>query len=213
LEDISTDSKITEATLELLFEFTAKSGTPRTGPGLNPTLPSNWIIDWRRFFEIDPNVKVGFSRKIDPFLVNPLANLPNVPTPSSLAVRNLLRGRKVGLPSGQSVARLMRFTPLTEDQISQGPDGAVAKKHNFHIETPLWYYILKEAQVQGRGKHLGQAGSRIVAEVFVGLLKEDSNSFLARKPMWKPTLPAKESGKFTMADLISYVGDINPIGD
>jgi hypothetical protein len=213
LEDISTDSKLTTATLELLFEFTAKSGTPSTGPGLNPTLPSNWIIDWRRFFEIDPNVKVGFSRKLDPFLVNPLANLPNVPTPSSLAERNLLRGRKVGLPSGQSVARLMRFTPLTEAQISQGPDGAVAKKHNFHIETPLWYYILKEAQIQGQGKHLGQVGSRIVAEVFVGLLKEDSNSFLARKPMWKPTLPAKESGKFTMADLLRYVGDINPIGD
>ncbi len=87
----------------------------------------------------------------------------------------------------------------------------MSEKHNFHIETPLWYYILKE--VQGRGKHLGQVGSRIVAEVFVGLLKEDSNSFLARKPMWKPALPAKESGKFTMADLISYVGDINPIGD
>lgn len=213
LEDISTDSKLATATLQLLFEFTAKSGTPGNGPDLNPTLPSNWIIDWRRFFEIDPNVKVGFSRKLDPFLVDPLKDLPNVPEPKSLAVRNLLRGRQVGLPSGQSVAKLMRFTPLTEAQISQGPDGEAARKHNFHIETPLWYYILKEAQIQGQGKHLGQVGSRIVAEVFVGLLQKDSNSFLARRPAWKPTLPAKEPGTFTMADLLRYVNDINPIGD
>jgi hypothetical protein len=59
---------------------------------------------------------------------------------------------------------------------------------------------------------LGQVGSRIVAEVFVGLLQADSSSFLARNPEWKPTLPAKEPGTFTMADLLRFVDDINPIG-
>lgn len=210
---LDTDSKITNGTLELLFEFTAKSGRRDTPLGLNPTLPSNWIIDWRRFFELNSTVQVGFSRKLDPFLVDPLKNLPNVPSPNSLPVRNLLRGIKVGLPPGQSVARFMGFKPLTEAEISQGSDGEVAKKHNFHIESPLWYYILKEAQVQGDGKHLGQVGSRIVAEVFVGLLKADSSSFLVRKPEWKPTLPAQTLGTFTMVDLLNFVADINPIGD
>ena len=198
------------ATLELLFNFTAKSG-PQSEFTSVP-IPSDWIIDWRRFFEIDPKVPVGFSRELDPFLVDPLKNLPNVPKPNSLAVRNLQRGRSVGLPSGQSVARFMGFKPLAKSKIAQGPDGKVAKKHKFDIESPLWYYILKEAQIQGQGKRLGQVGSRIVAEVFVGLLQADSSSFLARNPEWKPTLPAEKPGTFTMADLLRFVDDINPIG-
>ncbi len=193
------------ATLEQLFTFTAKSGT------IVP-IPNVWIIDWRRFFHIDPTMPVGLSRKLDPFLVDPLKNVPNVPSPSSLAVRNLLRGRSLGLPSGQSVAKFMKFKPLTPSEIAKGPDGAVAAKHNFHVETPLWYYILKEAQIQGQGKRLGQVGSRILAEVFVGLLEADSSSFLMRNPDWKPTLPAEKPGMFTMADLLRFVGDINPLG-
>ncbi|MGI2908207.1 peroxidase family protein [Tolypothrix sp. VBCCA 56010] len=198
-------------TLELLFLFTAKSG--KFGDFANIPIPSDWIIDWRRFFQIDPNVQVGFSRKLDPFLVDPLKNLPNVPLPNSLAVRNLLRGRSLGLPSGQSVARFMKLQPLTKAEISTGADGAVAVKHNFHIESPLWYYILKEAQVQGQGKRLGQVGSRILAEVFIGLLEADSSSFLVRCPDWKPILPAQNPGTFTMVDLLKFVGELNPIGD
>jgi len=210
---LETDSKFDSATLQLLFEFTAKSGRRDTPLGLNPTLPSNWIIDWRRFFEIDSNLPVGLSRKLDPLLVDPLKDLPNVPEPRSLAVRNLLRGLKVGLPPGQSVARLMGFQPLSPADIATGEDGKVAKEHGFDIESPLWYYILKEAEIQGNGERLGQVGSRIVAEVFVGLLQKDSSSFLARKPDWKPTLPAQNPGTFTMADLLRFVNDINPIGD
>ncbi|MBW4545460.1 MAG: hypothetical protein KME25_13580 [Symplocastrum torsivum CPER-KK1] len=201
---------VVPASLELLFNFTAKSGPQ--GEFTSVPIPSDWIIDWRRFFEIDPKVPVGFSRELDPFLVDPLKNLPNVPKPNSLAVRNLQRGRSVGLPSGQSIAKFMGFKPLAKSKIAQGPDGKVAKKHKFDIESPLWYYILKEAQIQGQGKRLGQVGSRIVAEVFVGLLQADSSSFLARNPDWKPTLPAEKAGTFTMADLLRFVDDINPIG-
>jgi Animal haem peroxidase len=199
------------ATLELLFQFTAKSG--EFGNLANIPIPSDWIIDWRRFFEIDSTVTVGLSRKLDPFLVEPLKNLPNVPPPNSLAVRNLLRGRSLGLPSGQSVARFMKLQPLTKAEISTGKDGAIAVKHNFQIESPLWYYILKEAEIQGKGKRLGEVGSRILAEVFVGLLEADSCSFLSRSPGWKPTLlPTQVPGKFTMVDFLNFVGDINPIG-
>ena len=198
---------VTPATLQLLFEFTAKSSDGK----VPVPIPSDWIIDWRRFFELDSSISLNLSRKLDPFLVVPLRNLPNVPQPNSLAVRNLQRGRSLGLPSGQSVARYMGFEPLTESEISQGSDGAVAKKHGFHIESPLWYYILKEAQIQADGKHLGKVGSRIVAEVFVGLIQSDSSSFLKRRPNWKPILPAKKPGTFTMADLLNFVGDLSPI--
>lgn len=216
LPSITTDSKLANATLQFLFEFTARSGDPNTPPpiGLNPTLPSNWIIDWRRFFDLDPAIPVGLSRKLDPYLARPLTNLPNVPPPNSLAIRNLLRGRSLGLPSGQSVAWYMGFQPLSPAEIaSAGPDGAIAKELGFHVETPLWFYILKEAELQGGGKRLGEVGSRLVAEVFIGLLESDSSSFLAQNPAWKPTLPAKVAGQFTMADLLTFVKDLNPIGD
>jgi hypothetical protein len=202
---------VVPATLELLFAFTGKSGSPND-PFPVP-IPSDWIIDWRRFFEIDPAVSVNPSRKLDPFLVDPLKNLPNVPPPRSLAVRNLLRGHSLGLPTGQSIARRMRFKPLKPEQIATGSDGAVAQKHGFDRETPLWYYILKEAEIQGQGLRLGQVGSRIIAEVFIGLLEGDSNSYLTRNPDWKPSLPSAIPGTFTMADLLKFVGDLNPIDD
>ncbi|MEL6166290.1 MAG: peroxidase, partial [Cyanobacteria bacterium J06628_3] len=102
---------------------------------------------------------------------------------------------------------------LTPEEISSGLDGAVAEKHNFHIESPLWYYILKEAQIQQQGNRLGQLGSCILAEVFIGLLEADSSSFLACNPEWQPTLPAQVPGTFTMSDLLNFVGELNPIGD
>ena len=216
LHNISTDSKLTEATLELLFAFTQKSDSaPDQGPGLRPTLPSNWIIDWRRFFELEGTKpgSVGLSRKLDPYLAEPLANLPNVPAPSSLAVRNLRRGLKLGLPSGQRVAKYMGLHALSPAEIAaSGPDGAKAKELGFDVETPLWYYILKEAQIRGKGERLGEVGSRIVAEVFVGLLEGDKGSYLSSEPDWQPTL-GKVPGRFTMADLLDFVGDVNPIGD
>ena len=195
------------ATLELLFTFTARSG--RAVP-----IPSDWIIDWRRFFPVDSKVPVGLSRKLDPFLVDPLKNLPGFEAPNnSLAVRNLLRGRSLGLPSGQDVARCMGFRPLSPELISRGTDGQVAAKLGFDVNSPLWYYILKEAQIEGKGIRLGTVGSRILAEVFVGLIEGDRNSFLSRCPKWTPILPAEKPNTFTMTDLLRFVGDVNPIGD
>jgi hypothetical protein len=133
--------------------------------------------------------------------------------PIVLSVRNLLRGRSLGLPSGQNIARAMGFQPLTPDEIATGTDGAVAKSLGFDVETPLWYYILKEAEVQQQGKSLGQVGSRIIAEVFFGLLEGDPTSFVAQNPLWKPTLPNRQGqvGTFELADLIAFTGVISPI--
>jgi hypothetical protein len=42
----------------------------------------------------------------------------------------------------------------------------------------------------------------------------DRASFLWQKgKTWKPQLPCKEEGRFTMGDLLRYVDDINPLGD
>lgn len=66
--------------------------------------------------------------------------------------------------------------------------------------------MLKEAEVQAQGLHLGQVGGRIVAEVFLGLLEHDPSSYLRNEPDWKPLLPSAKKGNFTMPDLIAFTG-------
>jgi hypothetical protein len=51
-----------------------------------------------------------------------------------------------------------------------------------------------------------------VGEVFFGLLEGDPNSFLSRQRDWMHTLPSATQGTFTMADLLRFVNEINPIG-
>ena len=75
----------------------------------------------------------------------------------------------------------------------------------FERSTPLWYYVLKEAEVVADGLHLGPVGGRIVAEVLLGLLQTDPGSYLATQPRWRPTLPSK-SGRFRMTDFLTFAG-------
>ena len=45
--------------------------------------------------------------------------------------------------------------------------------------TPLWFYILAEAE-KGGGNRLGEVGSFLVASTFVGVLLADPDSALSR---------------------------------
>jgi hypothetical protein len=209
------------ASLDLIFTFTGLSGViagelAGSAPGFHvPKLPSNWIIDWRRFHQVlDANpadVPLNLSRALDPFIVKSLHTLPGAG--GSLPFRNLKRGVMLGLPSGQAIAKAMQIkNPLTPDEIAKGDDGKIAKKNGLTENTPLWYYILKEAEQRGGGLKLGPVGSAIVSEVFVGLVHGDHTSYLWLKGKdWKPTLPSKTPGDFTMGDLLRFVGDISPI--
>lgn len=77
--------------------------------------------------------------------------------------------------------------------------------------TPLWVYILREAQLVEDGLRLGPVGGRIVGEVFIGLLEMDPTSILNTGAGWRPTLPSRlGSGEFTMADLLTFAG-IDPV--
>jgi hypothetical protein len=116
-----TPARLTTATLELLFAFTAKSGNP--ADNFQVPIPTNWIIDWNRFFKIDPAVPRNASRKLDPFLPPALHKLANVPVPIELAVRNLIRGRDLGLPSGQSIAGSWVFNPSPPNRLPGGATG------------------------------------------------------------------------------------------
>lgn len=77
--------------------------------------------------------------------------------------------------------------------------------------TPLWYYILKEAEVLEQGLRLGPVGGRIVGEVFIGLLKADKDSYLVVDKNWKPTLPSAKPGDFEITDLLNFAGVVPPL--
>ena len=148
------------------------------------------------------------SYRIDTQLARPLAEIPGdlpalprgIPRgqASSLAVRNLLRGLELGLPSGQDVARAMAITPLDDALLPKEFRGALEGR------WPLWYYVLKEAEIETGGEHLGAVGGRIVAEVLAGLLAGDPLSYLSIDPTWSPTLPGRRQGTFTLTDLVDF---------
>ena len=50
----------------------------------------------------------------------------------------------------------------------------------------MWFYILKEAELRHHGRHLGEVGSRIVAETFIGLAWYDHYSYVFQMPRWTP---------------------------
>ncbi len=74
----------------------------------------------------------------------------------------------------------------------------------FDTDTPLWFYVLKEAELRADGRRLGPVGGRIVAEVFIGLLEGDRVSYLQQDPDWTPTLGPDQD--FRMADLLRFAG-------
>ena len=74
--------------------------------------------------------------------------------------------------------------------------------HGWIGETPLWFYILREADALHQGDRLGPVGGRIVGEVLVGIIDADPESFRSVDPDWTPTLPSRRAGVFGLADIL-----------
>lgn len=171
------------------------------------------FIEWPTFFDFGDG-KVRPNKKIDTILSSPLFKLPGnigavpnphpVTNPQSLAQRNLLRHLTFSLPSGQRVAKAMKLTPLADDDFPE------LKKHGLENRTPLWFYVLREAEKKAGGERLGPVGGRIVAEVFIGLIEGDRSSYLSQDPDWEPTLStinaADKGENFRMVDLLRLAG-------
>jgi hypothetical protein len=171
-------------------------------------IPKDLQMQWKNILPVDPNFPARPPRKIDTKLSGPLSALPLSAVPEGdptkeLAVRNTLRGKRVGLPSGQQVAKAMRVPVLSNATLGLSNDPG------WGGEAPLWYYILKEAELPPyNGERLGPVGGRIMAETLVGLLQRDPNSYLYLDPSWKPTPPIANptTGKFEFTDLLKYAG-------
>jgi Animal haem peroxidase len=228
-----------DGTLELLFEFSGLSGTLGGGE----KLPSNWIADFRRLYDfkpirpdlVVPPAKFNRARRIDTRLANPLRHLPQLtigPPPvaesdptRNLAYRNLTRARMVRLATGQQMAKFLKgkgvtLTQLTKAQIRDGNGGAAldtltpTQRDSVLTHTPLWFYILREAEVTN-GKLQG-VGARIVAETFQRAM-EGSQFSIVRDAAFRPSLGPNNT-TFRMIDLLLFAAnnnadEINPLGD
>ena len=201
------------ASVELLFTFSALSGDL----GDFDTLPENWIIEWDNIVGDGPAVMN--ARRIDTKLATigdaALFNLQTLqgqretpPDAARLAVRNLLRGYRLRLPTGQAVAQLLGVPVLTHDDVlaaaGSAEQVAALEQGGFASRTPLWFYLLAEASHRG-GDRLGPVGSTLVAEVLVGLVRRSDDSIL-KLPGWTPSLPAVNPGIFELADLLRFAG-------
>lgn len=178
------------------------------------------FVEWDTFFDfgtlevgikngkpaVQPKVKK--NKRIDPFISSPMFDLPvgpGLPAPGddvrTLAARNLERHLKHDIASGQAIATALGYQPLSPANTKE------LRPLKLDKNSPLWWYILKEALVQKKGRRLGQVGSRIIAEVFFGLLASDPGSYWSTNKNWKPTLPQRD-GKvgqgFTMTDLLTF---------
>jgi hypothetical protein len=116
-----------------------------------------------------------------------------------------MRHVNFGLPSGQAIAQKMGVPVLTAAQLNALAPFGMEKS------TPLWFYILKEAELMENGLRLGPVGGSIVGEVFITLLKLDKSSYLAVQPGWTPTLPSATPGDFRITDLLTFAGVVPPL--
>lgn len=201
--------------LQLLFDFTgnrpvvtAPDGSISGPIGINGSerLEENWIIDWDRFTSVGPGIQR--ARKIDSHVARLLHDLPNERSGAvagllrNLARRNLRRGMVQNIAPAQAIldvlaARGIPMQRLTAAQLAIAGT-TVVSDHGFDRQTPLWFYILKEAEHLGSGNHLGPLGSRIVAETLIGLLDHDPGSYwfapTSHGLRWSPADGAKPGG-------------------
>ncbi len=170
--------------------------------GFGPVPPER-AVDWSLQIDVPGGPPAQRSKRIDGRLPSSLIALPVAISGAeegtdyaSLANRDLQRGLAVGLPSGEAVARALGVEPL-------GPAEVGLAEHGWQGETPLWLYLLKEAEALCDGDRIGPVGGRIVGEVLVGIVDADPESFRSVDPSWRPTLPSHEPGRFGLADILA----------
>ena len=161
--------------------------------------------------------QLNFTRQIDTKLANGLQTLPEFANAEqahlkSLAVRNLLRGRLLGLPTGQDVAEKLGVTPLTPAEVASGPHSALVTGARLrHADAAVVLHP------QGGRGAAGRAAARRGGQPARGRdVPRPDRGERALDPE-AGRLEADPAGQnpdqFTMNDLLLFVNDLNPLGD
>jgi hypothetical protein len=168
-------------------------------------IPIDWTIDWRRF--VDGR---NMARRIDTNLVPGLNRIDDGQGHTlkiSLATVDLLKCFLLRVPTGEAVVRRLGETAIStgkmlELKVITQEQAELLSNESFKDRTPLWFYILAEAQCSGTNR-LGRIGSRIVASVLIGLARKSKDSYLRIKD-WTPTLGTRS--RFDLPDLFQFAG-------
>ena len=178
----------------------------------NRPLKADRAIDWPYF--VVPGDDQRRSNKLDTLVASRVFDLPESAVPDTptkflgnLPLRNLIRSREIGLTSGEKLFDFYFGSgasgKLTPDQVE--PDNSkqplFALQPGAGFQTPLWYYILKEAELGG-GQRLGKLGSRLVGEVVGGAIFYNPVAYV-HEPHWKSAITGSNVVK--MKDLVDFV--------
>lgn len=162
----------------------------------------NVSIDWALFFAIEESDPQR-SEKIDTAFAEHILDAESGEALGALPFlrKVLLRGSQFGLPAGQDVARAMGFEP-----------GIIASNETLlpastAETTPLYVYLLTEAETESGGSRLGEVGGTLLAEVYDGAIIGDHQSFRWERTDWRPFL-GRIPGKFDIVDVLRLSGEI-----
>jgi hypothetical protein len=194
------------------------------GPGYgdlrgNRALTPDRAIDWPFF--ITPDQPEKRSNLLDTLITSvvfdlPESAVPDVPTKflGNLPQRNLIRSHEIHLTSGEGLFDIFFGArakgKLTPEQIEPVKEkrGLFHMRPGVEFETPLWYYILKEAELHGApqqgGLRLGKLGSRLVGEVVAGGIYYNRNSYI-HDTKWVSAINGSRT--VTIKDLVDFIHD------
>jgi hypothetical protein len=202
--------------------------------GDNPLQPGD-VIDWSYFFDTSGQTAQP-TRPLDTLISDvllslPIAALPPGPdangkdtsTERNLARRNILRASEptsrltgaVGLATGEEAERyaqerikgLQDATTAVRRTLGARLAGAGFDPHLLNGRTPLWLFILAEAESTQHSQNLGELGSHIVDEFLLGSLRCDQASVLYALHAipnglngWGPTETIAQNHRYSMPD-------------
>ncbi len=167
-------------------------------------LPTKMAVNWDNFCAL--SVMPEYARPIGTTVVNALYQVPTSSLsvflmairtraggPPVLPLRTLQRGAANCLSSGESAIRYLfghqPTTPVLRKPYNYWPGKSPFDRlDSAHLrdETPLWYYVLMEAELNHVGNRLGLLGTCIVAGTIEGALRSNPESFIHKGPLWRP---------------------------
>ena len=159
------------------------------------TRAAHRFVGWQGFFDFGDRPPMRAMR-LDTRLSTPL-----------LQTHDVVEYLGLSVPTGQAIARALRARLLSPSDLAELAEYELGLER----ETPLFYYVLKEAELMEDGLQLGPVGGRILAEVVLGLLQLDRDSYIVARPDWRPTLPSRIGrSQFSMIDLLAFAG-VDPV--
>ncbi len=194
-------------------------------------LPEEHLVDWNFFAS-----EQFRGNRIDGKVTSKVFDLPESAIPddikfvSNLVQRNLVRSSQVGVCAGEDLAAAyeahdtakgvspIRVKPLDPKIVEPKEASWPLYKQDLNgfptetFRTPLWYYILREAQHHGTATEskLGPLGSRLVGEVLLGAIHwQEVSVFKAEKNGWTSKVLdklGKPGTKLAFLDLAAYAG-------